>query len=248
MNNAFVTGGSRGIGRAVVLKLVADGVGCAFTYRNDAAAAEETIELARQVNRDLPVRAYQMDLADPAQIEATVQRAIDDFESIRIVVNNAGKLHAQAAVLTTNEDWAEIMAANLSGPFYVTREFLMHIISQKQGGRIIMISSVTHDGASGQSAYATSKAGLIGLANSLAKEYGPKKITTNVVAPGFIETDMTAGGPATKMKDFWVQFCPLRRTGQGADVANVVGFLASEAGSFVNGEVIHVSGGLNYVP
>lgn len=248
MVNAFVTGGSRGIGRAIVLQLVQDGLGCAFTYNSDRAAADETIALARAANPDAPVRAYQMNLADPAQIEQTVQQAIDDFEGIRVVVNNAGKVHAQAAALTTNEDWSDILATNLSGPFYVTREFLMHIISQKAGGRIIMISSVTHDGASGQSAYATSKAGLIGLANSLAKEYGPKKITTNVVAPGFIETDMTSSGPATKMKDFWVQFCPAKRTGQGTDVAKVVSFLASDAGAFINGETIHVSGGLNYVP
>ena len=246
--NAFVSGGSRGIGRAIVLKLVAKGHDCAFTFRNNSEAANETCKQARAIRKNANVRPYQLDVRDSEQAQQVVQRAIEDFGSIRIIVNNAGIVKSNAAVLTSDEDWEELIATNLSGPFYLTREFLMHLLSEKQGGRLIMISSITQDGASGQAGYAAAKAGLVGLTKSLAKEYGPKNITSNVVAPGYIETEMTESSNNPKLREHWLKNCPLRRTGSAEDVANIVTFLASEEASFINGEVIHVSGALNYVP
>ena len=146
-----------------------------------------------------------------------------------------------------NDEWDEVIATNLSGPFYTCRSFLMHFVSNR-AGRIVNISSLAQDGCSGQANYAASKAGLIGLSRTLGKEYGPKGITCNVVTVGYVQTDMTKDNLAEALHDFWMQHCPLKRTGSGGDIANAVFFLCSEQGAFINGEVLRVSGGLTYAP
>ncbi|OHD53395.1 MAG: hypothetical protein A2014_10190 [Spirochaetes bacterium GWF1_49_6] len=245
--NAFVTGGSRGIGRAIVLKYIKEGWGCAFTYVGNEDAANETIKLAREINPKAEVRAYKLDVKSSSQIEDVVEKAINDFGDIRAVVNNAAVVRNNAAALMSNEEWDEVIAADLSGPFYVIRTFLMHFISNRDG-RIINISSLAQDGCSGQANYSAAKAGLIGLTKTLSKEYGPKGITSNIVTVGYVETDMTKDHLAKPLHEFWMQYCPLKRVGTGEDIANTVYFLSSDEASFINGEVIRVSGGLTYAP
>lgn len=245
--NVFVTGASRGIGRAIVLKMVKQGAGCAFTYMSNKEAALETVKMAKDINSKVMVKSYQMDTKIPDQVEKTVEHAINDFENIDAVINNAAIVRNNAAVLMTNEQWDEVIAANLSGPFYVSRSFLMHFISNRNG-KIINISSLAEEGCSGQANYAASKSGLIGLTKTLAKEYGAKGITANVVTVGYVQTDMTKDHMAEELHQFWLKHCPLKKAGKAEDIANLVYFLCTEDANFINGEVIRVSGGLTYAP
>ena len=248
MASAFITGGSRGIGRAIVLEFAKQGLPCAFTYCSNEEEALRTEELARAANSSVLIKGYKLDLRDLDAIETVADKAVDDFGSFNVLVSNAGIVKNAAAAIMSNEDWSDVVSTNLTGPFVLMRSFLMHFLSEKKGGRIIALSSIVREGGSGQAAYAASKAGLVGLVKSLAREYGPKGISSNIVAPGYIETDMTEKSADKRLKDFWVQFCPLKRTGTVEDVANLVYFLASPEGSFINGQVINVSGGLDYVP
>ncbi|OHD57423.1 MAG: hypothetical protein A2Y33_08030 [Spirochaetes bacterium GWF1_51_8] len=245
--NAFVTGGSRGIGRAIVLKYIKEGWGCGFTYVGNEDAAKETVKLAKEINPKAEVRYYRLDVKSSAEVETVVEKALDDFGDIRAVVNNAAVVRNNAAALMSNEEWEEVIAADLSGPFYIIRMFLMHFISNRDG-RIINISSLAQAGCSGQVNYSAAKAGLIGMTQTLAKEYGPKGITSNVVTVGYVETDMTKDNLAKPLHEFWMQYCPLKRVGTGEDIASTVYFLSSDEASFINGEVIRVSGGLTYAP
>jgi 3-oxoacyl-[acyl-carrier protein] reductase len=245
--NAFVTGGSRGIGRAIVVKLAQEGIGCAFTYVNDAAAAEETAALAKSAGPAARVKAYRMDCKNAAQVDATAETVIDDFTTIDAVVNNAAVVRNNAAALMSNEEWDEVIATNLSGPFYVVRSFLMHFIANRNG-RIVTISSLAAGGSSGQVNYSASKAGVEGMSRTLAKEYGPKGITSNCVTVGYVETDMAKNHMSADLRTFWLKFCPLKKTGTAEEIADAVHFLISDAGRFINGETIHVTGGLTYAP
>lgn len=245
--NVFISGGSRGIGRDTVLKFAAEGWGVAFTYAGNAAAADETIKLAAAASPGVTVKAYQLDVKDPAAVEKTVEQAVADFDEITALVNNAAVVRNNAAVMMENDEWDEVLATNLSGPFYLIRTFLMHFISNRCG-RIVNISSLAQDGCSGQANYAASKAGLIGLSRTIGKEYGGKGITCNVVTVGYVQTDMTKDNMADALHKFWMQHCPLKRVGSGGDIANAVFFLCSDGGSFINGEVLRVAGGLTYAP
>lgn len=245
--NVFITGGSRGIGRDIVLKFVRQGWGVAFTYVGNKAKADETIQLACELDPTVKIKAYQLDVKDSAQIEDVVDQAVTDFEDITALVNNAAIVRNNAAALMSNEEWDEVIAADLSGPFYLSRSFLMHFISNKKG-RIINVSSLAQHGCSGQANYSAAKAGLIGLTQTLAKEYGPKGVTSNVVTVGYVQTDMTNDNLAGHLHEFWMKHCPLKRVGSGEDIANAVYFLCSDEGSFINGEVLRVSGGLTYAP
>ncbi len=245
--NVFVTGGSRGIGRAIVLELVSSGKGCAFTYAHDEAAAEETCELARASNANVNVKAYRLDCSDPSMVEAVGEQVIDDFRDIGGVVNNAGIVANNAAVLMSNEEWDRVIGVDLSGPFYVIRAFLMHLLSRKHG-RIVNISSLAHGGSSGQVNYAAAKAGLLGITRTIAKEYGAKGITCNAVTVGYVETDMTNQHMADQLKKFWVTHCPTKRVGFASEVADAVHFLLREEAGFINGENLHIAGGLTYAP
>ncbi len=245
--NVFITGGSRGIGRAIVLRMAREGHGCAFTYAGNAAAADETIKLAKEIDNRAPVKAYQMDVKIAGEVEAVVEKAIDDFENFGAVVNNAAIAKNNAAALMSDEEWDEVMSTNLSGPFYVIRSFLMHFIANRNG-RIINISSLAQDGCSGQVNYAASKAGLIGLTKTLAREYGPKGITANIVTVGYVETDMTDQHLADKLHKIWMEYCPLKRAGTAEEIAGLVYYLCTDEAGFINGEVIRVAGGLTYIP
>ena len=245
--NVFITGGSRGIGRAIALKFIREGWGCAFTYVEDKAAGEETVKLAKKINSKSFIKCYKLDIKNAAQVDQVVEKAINNFEEIRAIVNNAAVVRNNAAAMMSDREWDEVIATNLTGPFYIIRSFLMHLISNRNG-RIINISSLAQDGCSGQANYAASKAGLIGLTRTIAKEYGPKGITSNVVTVGYVPTEMTREHLSPTLHDFWMKHCPLKRVSSSEDIANLVYFLCSDEGSFINGEVIRVSGGLTYAP
>ncbi|HVO37590.1 MAG TPA: SDR family oxidoreductase [Spirochaetia bacterium] len=244
---AFVTGGSRGIGRSIVIRLVKEGVPTAFSWVENKAAAEETCTLAERENPSVRVRAYRMDVTDAAAVEAVAEKVIEDFTTVGIVVNNAGVVRNNAVAMMTDEEWEDVIAADLSGPFYVIRSFLTHLMAGRWG-RIINISSLAQEGSSGQANYAAAKAGLIGLTKTLAREYGPRGITSNIVTVGYVETDMTDEHMAKKLHDAWLEYCPIKRIGTAEEIASLVRYLASEEAGFVNGEVIRVAGGLSYVP
>ncbi len=245
--NAFVSGGSRGIGRGIVLRLVAAGYGCAFTYASNSVAAEETIRLAREIRDDVEIRAYELDLCNTGSIESVVEQAIRDFTNIRVLVNNAAMVRDGAVALMSDKDWDDVIAANLTGPFQLIRGFLMHFLSNRDG-RIINISSLSAGGATGQANYAASKAGLQGLSNTVAREYARKGITSNIVTVGFVPTDMTDQHFAKELEKIWLQYCPMRRPGTAEEIAGMVYYLTTDEAAFINGENIRVSGGLSYVP
>ena len=243
----FVTGGSRGIGEAIVLEAVRQGHDVAFTYLHQRDLAEAVVAKARSLYPERQVAAYALDVRDSAAVEAVGDRVVDDFGTLDVLVANAGINLNGLVVSTSDADWQAVIDTNLTGTFYVCRQFLTTFLANGFG-RIIMLSSLGHSGVSGQASYAASKAGLLGLSATLAKEYGRKGITSNVVLPGFFETDMTRDGMSDANREFWLRYCPLGRTGAVNEVAGVVLFLASEAASYINGQAIAVNGGLGWAP
>ncbi len=243
----FVTGGSRGIGAGIVEQAVAAGHDVAFTYVRNKDAADAVVAKCAALREGAKVAAYQLDVKDPEQVEAVHDAVLNDFETMEVIVNCAGYNRDNLVVSMSNEEWAEVIATNLSGPFYVCRQFLTTLLANRFG-RIINISSIQAKGGTGQANYAASKAGLHGLTLTLAKEYGRKGITANVVVPGFFDTDMTRETMPQINKDYWKKYCPMRkgRMGRIDELAGVVNFLASDAGGFVNGEIIKVTGGLDW--
>ena len=247
IRKAFVTGASRGIGKGIVKAFVLDGYDVAFTYVSKPEVAEATVSELQALAPSAKIRAYAMQLQDAAQIEAVVDQVLLDFDEIGVVVNNAAMLRNNAAALMSNEEWDQVIAADLSGPFYVIRSFLMHMIGNRFG-RIINISSLAQDGVSGQINYAAAKAGLVGMTKSLAREYGPKGITANIVSVGLVDTDMAREHAQDEMVELLLNYCPLRRYGEIDEIANTVSFLAGAGAAYINGESIRVAGGLSYVP
>jgi len=247
MRNAFVTGGSRGIGRGIVLDFVKKGWGVAFTYNSQSAMAEETIALAKELDPQVLVKAYSMSLLDAQEIEQTCEKVLEDFSEIDAVVNNAAMLKDNAAALMSNEEWNDVIMADLTAPFIINRSFLMHFLSKRRG-RFIQISSLSAGGSSGQINYAAAKAGLVGLTRTLAKEYGKKGITANIVTVGYVPTGMTEDNMTQFLQEYWVKNCPARRVGTPEEVAAAVTFFASDEAKFISGENLHVSAGLTYAP
>jgi 3-oxoacyl-[acyl-carrier protein] reductase len=244
---AFVTGGSRGIGRAIVLRFVAEGIPTAFTYVENAEAMRETCTQAANVNATVGVKAYRMDVTSSDEVEEVADKVMADFPDMGVVVNNAGIVRNNTAAMMSDEQWQDVIDADLSGPFFVIRSFLPHLVSARWG-RIINVSSLAQEGSSGQVNYAAAKAGLVGLTKTLAREYGPRGITSNVVTVGYVETDMTDRHMATKLHDIWLEYCPMKRIGTAEEIASLVNYLARAEAGFINGEVIRVAGGLSYAP
>ena len=245
--NVFVTGGSRGIGRGIVLKMIEEGNGCAFTYVGNLEAAEETIRLAKEINKDCNIQAYKMDQSDSKVVEEVIDKAIDDFDTFGALVNNAAIIQDNVVAFMSDEEWDNVIKTNLYGPFYVARSFIMHFLSNRFG-RIINISSLSQGGSSGQANYAASKAGVVALSNTISREYGPKKITSNVVVVGYVPTDLTKTNMASQLSKFWVEYCPARRVGEVEEVADAVHYLTTEKAGFISGETINVTGGFTYAP
>jgi len=238
---ALVTGSSRGLGRAMALKLAADGFAVAVHYgRNAEEAARVAAEIA-----GMGVRAevFGADLSVPANAGKLVEDVIATFGRLDVLVNNAGLTRDGLAIRMKDEDWDAVIATNLSSAFSASRAAIKHMMRARTG-RIINIASVVGlMGNPGQANYVASKAGLIGLTKALAKEYGGRSITVNAVAPGFIASDMTAQLPENVQKSY-LDGIPLGRFGQPEDVAALVSFLASGAAGYITGQVIGVDGGL----
>ncbi|KGE72699.1 SDR family oxidoreductase [Spirochaeta lutea] len=243
--NAFVTGGSRGIGRAIVLRYVKEGWGVGFTYNANDEAAQETIRLAQEINPELPVRSYKMALDNEQQIEDVCDAVQSDFRTVTAVVNNAAIVRDNAAALMDNDQWNQVIQANLTAPFLVSRSFLMHFLSNRKG-RLVHIGSLSAYGSSGQVNYAAAKAGLEGMSLTLAKEYGKKGITSNIVTVGYVPTDMTQSHMNQALSEYWVKHCPLRRVGTPEEIASMVFYLSGDEAGFISGENIRVSGALTY--
>ncbi|MCB9690163.1 MAG: SDR family oxidoreductase [Alphaproteobacteria bacterium] len=243
----FVSGGSRGIGRALVLGAARAGYDVAFTWRSSEAAADEVLAACAEAAPERRVRAYPLDVRDADATEAVAERVLDDLGSVWGVVCNAGVSRNGLAFSLSDQDWREVLDTNLTGAFHVARAFLPELIGAR-GGRILFLGSITAPGATGQVAYAASKAGLLGLCGTLAREVGRKGVTANVVVPGYFETDMTREQVSASNHEFAHRFGPSGRGGEMAELTSTVLFLLSDGAAYVNGAQVPVTGGLDWVP
>jgi 3-oxoacyl-[acyl-carrier protein] reductase len=239
--SALVTGGSRGLGRAIATRLAQQGADVCFSYRGNAAAAEETKAIVEGLGRKTV--AVQADVRDVAAAEALVRQALDAFGKIDILVNNAGITRDDLIMRMSMDDWRDVLETNLFGAFFsikaVTRPML-----KARSGRIINITSVSGQaGQMGQANYSSAKAGLIGLTKAAARELASRNITVNAVAPGFVLTELTADLPPA-LTDELIKRTPLGRFGTAEEIAAAVAFLASDEAAFITGQVLAVDGGL----
>ena len=238
---AVVTGGSRGIGRAVCLELAAGGANVVLCYAGNEAAAQETVAACEALGaKALAVRC---DVADAAQVKALMDAAVEAFGAIHILVNNAGINRDGLLMLMKEEDFDAVINANLKGTFLCMKAVARLMMKQKYGRIISMSSVVGLRGNAGQMNYAASKAGIIGLTKSMAKELATRGVTVNAVAPGFIATDMTDAMPEAA-KTATLASIPMQRLGAAEDVAKAVAFLASDDASYITGQVLAVDGGM----
>ena len=238
---AIVTGGSRGIGRAICVALAKEGANIVTCYAKGAAAAEETVAMCREYG--VQAVAVQADVAVPGEGEALFAEALKITGTIEILVNNAGITRDGLLLRMSDDDFNQVIDTNLRGAFYCMRA-ASKLMMKKRYGRIVTISSVVGvSGNAGQVNYAASKAGVIGMTKSLAKELGSRNVTANAVAPGFITTDMTEGLPDA-VKEQMAKEIPLSRMGRPEDVADAVTFLVSDKASYITGQVLHVDGGM----
>ena len=239
---ALITGATRGIGKAIALKFASEGADIAFTGRKMNEAVEETVRQLESFN--VKVKAYASDASDYNQAHELVKEIHAEFGHIDILVNNAGITKDGLMMRMGEEQWDEVLSVNLKSAFNYIHACTPIMARQKAGSIINMSSVVGVSGNAGQCNYSASKAGLIGLAKSIAKEMGPRGIRANCIAPGFIDTDMTSALPEN-MREEWKKQIPLRREGTPEDVANVALFLASDLSGYVSGQVINCCGGMN---
>jgi 3-oxoacyl-[acyl-carrier protein] reductase len=238
---AVVTGASRGIGRAIALELAHRGASVVVNYNTNAGAADEVVDAIRAQGRQ--AIAVQADVGDFDQAARLIKTAIDTLGRIDILVNNAGTTRDQLLMLMKEDDWDLVLCTNLKGVFNCCKAAARQMMRQRSG-RIVNISSVSGiAGQGGQTNYAASKAGIIGFTKSLAKELGPRNVTVNAIAPGFVLTDLTADLSEDLIQQA-IETTPLRRMGQPEEIAYAVAFLASDLASFITGEVLTVDGGL----
>ena len=239
---ALVTGAAKGIGKAIALKYASEGADVAFTDLVINEAAEETIREIEAFGHKC--KGYASNAASFEDSQKTVDEIMKDFGHIDILVNNAGITKDGLMLRMSEGQWDAVIAVNLKSAFNFIHA-VVPVMSKERGGSIINMSSVVGvSGNAGQCNYSASKAGLIGLAKSIAKEMGPRGIRANCIAPGFIVSDMTNALPDV-VRDEWIKTIPLRRGGTPEEVAKVALFLASDLSSYVSGQVIHVCGAMN---
>ncbi len=270
---ALVTGGARGIGKAIAIRLAEEGADVAINYQSTKQHAEDVSKLINQIGTmdeleklsmtidQIDTKEYasqisqsidsigrhsytcQANISDPGQVDTMINNVTENLGKIDILVNNAGIVRDKSFVKMTHDMWNEVLSVNLDGAFYCTKAVIGQMLERKYG-RIVNISSVIgRMGNRGQANYAASKAGMIGLTQSLAKEFANKGITVNAIAPGFIETDMLKGIPKNIM-DTIISQIPLGRLGKPEEIAGAVTYLCSEDGNYITGQVIDVNGGL----
>jgi 3-oxoacyl-[acyl-carrier protein] reductase len=238
---ALVTGGSRGIGRAIVTRLAAQGADVAFTYLGNEAAAKETTTAVQGLGRT--GLAIQGDARESEAAEATVKAALEALGKLDILVNNAGITRDDLIMRMSPENWRDVLETNLFGAFWMTKAVTRPMLKAR-GGRIINISSVSGQaGQTGQANYSAAKAGIIGLTKATARELASRGITVNAIAPGFVLTELTQDLPETLKAEITAR-TPLGRFGTTEEVANAVAFLASEEAAYITGQVLAVDGGL----
>jgi 3-oxoacyl-[acyl-carrier protein] reductase len=238
-----VTGGSRGIGRAIAVTLAARGAHVAVNFRSgEAAAVQVCAEIEAAGGRAFAVG---FDVADAAATKDGMARAVETLGGLDILVNNAGISIDALLLRASEEDFDKTMATNLRGAFSCSKLAARHLLKARQHGRIINVSSVVGEqGNAGQAMYAASKAGLLGMTKSLARELASRGITVNAVTPGYIETDMTAAAVSGDAQKALLNQIPLGRIGRPQEVAETVAFLASDAAAYITGHVMRVNGGL----
>ena len=238
---ALVTGGSRGIGRAIALKLAENGADVAINYAGNTAAAEEVKAAIEQMGRKALL--IQCSVADTDGVQAMVNQVVKELGRLDILVNNAGITRDGLLMRMKEADWDDVMNTNLKGVYNCSKAVMRTMMKQKSGRIVNMASVVGEMGNAGQANYAAAKAGVIGFTKSLAKEVASRGITVNAIAPGFIATDMTRVlSDDQKAEMAWT--IPLGRAGQPEDVANAVLFLASEGAAYITGQVLNVDGGM----
>jgi 3-oxoacyl-[acyl-carrier protein] reductase len=238
---ALVTGASRGIGRAVALKLASDGYRVAINYQNSASAAQGVLERIRASGGT--AMAVQADVSSAEQVKGLFSAVAKELGPVEVLVNNAGITRDNLLVRMSDEEWDSVVRTNLNSVFFCARAAIRTMMKARFG-RIVAMSSVSGlAGNAGQANYAAAKAGILGIIKSIAREAGSRGVTANVIAPGYIETDMTAS-LADSVRERALAQIPAGRYGSPDDIANVAAFLVSDAASYINGQVVAVDGGM----
>ena len=238
---ALITGGGRGIGRSICESFAENGCNVAFTYNSSKEAAENLVEELKKY--DVKVKSYKSDASDHDKSVELIDNVISDFERIDVLVNNAGITKDNLLMRMSPSDFKDVVNVNLGSVFNLTKSSIRIFLKQKEGSIINISSIVGVKGNAGQSNDAASKAGIIGFSKSIALELGSRNIRCNVVAPGFIETDMT-DSLSDDVLEKWKESIPLKRSGKPNDVGNACVFLASDLSSYITGQVLQVDGGL----
>ena len=238
---AIITGGSRGIGRGIAKIFAENGCAVAFTFNSNKEAADDLV--AELSSEEVKVKGYKSNAANYNEAQKLVKEVLVDFGSLDILVNNAGITKDNLLMRMSEEDFDQVIEINLKSIFNMTKAIQRTFLKQRHGSLIHMSSVVGVKGNAGQANYAASKAGMIGFSKSVALELGSRNIRSNVIAPGFIETEMT-DKLSEEVVQGWRDGIPLKRGGQPEDVANACVFLASDLSSYITGQVLHVDGGM----
>ena len=238
---ALITGGSRGIGKAVAIRLARDGVKLAINYKSDKKSADLVVGLANEMG--VEALAVQADVSDSSQVDVMVDQVVSTLGNVDILVNNAGIIHDSLLMRMSEEIWDEVLNTNLKGSYNCTKAVLRYMVRQRWGRVINVVSVVGIEGNPGQSNYAASKAGVIAFSRSIAKEVASRNITVNSVAPGYISTEIVAD-LNLEFKELILSRIPQNKFGTVEDVSNMVGYLASEEANYITGEVLRVDGGI----
>jgi 3-oxoacyl-[acyl-carrier protein] reductase len=240
---AIVTGGSRGIGEAIALKLAENGANVAFSYVSSEEKAKTLEEKLQSLG--VKAKAYKSNAGDYADCEKMVNDVVKEFGTVDILVNNAGISKDNLLLRMSPEQWDEVMSTNLKSVFNMTKQVIRPMMKARKGSIINMSSIIGMRGNAGQSSYAASKAGIIGFTKSIAAELGSRNIRCNAIAPGFVETDMTHYLKEGEAAKSFLDKIPLGRFGSAEEIANVALFLASDLSSYITAQVVSVCGGLN---